>query len=414
VIVRRSLLAAVVVALVAAGCSSRDDDRSGESIVAAPDVEDCAALSGGDEARACYAEAFSALLRDADDPAAALEEIAVAAYTDTSGRLLGDCHGLMHAVGREYAAEHGVTLENLMTYLPQTNEPGCSAGFAHGLVTAVAPEIDLSDPRAAASVCDEAETRYRRYSCVHGFGHAFMRLVREDLGAALELCSALGADAPDCSQGAFHDYWFAVRGADDAPAPEAVVEDPRELCGAQPEEFVRPCWYRAFIENRPDEPIESGADLIALCRGLDGVQRDGCVTAASVVGPPDPSLQLSICAELDGDDAVSCVHGTKAEPDRLPARGARGAARKLRRLLGGDPARVLPLAREGARGAHERRVRAVRLRLGSERELAEGVRPGRGGDGRPARHLQLSTRVSRAASSPVRARPPARRRGPGA
>jgi hypothetical protein len=70
---------------------------------------------------------------------------------------------------------------------------------------------------------------------------------------------------------------------------------------------------RAFIENRPEEPIESGADLIALCRGLDGVQRDGCVTAASVVGPPDPNVQLAICAELDGDDAVFCVHGTKVQ-----------------------------------------------------------------------------------------------------
>jgi hypothetical protein len=303
----------VVVALVAAGCSSGGDERSADTTMPAPDLESCAALTDGDEARACYAEAFSALIRDADDPGPALEEIAVAAYTDPSGRLLGDCHGLMHSVGREYAAEHGVTLESLMTYLPQTNEPGCSAGFAHGLVTAVAPEIDLSDPQASAAVCDEAETRYRRYSCVHGFGHAFMRLVREDLGAALDLCSALGADAADCSQGAFHDYWFAVAGADDAPAPEAVVEDPRELCGSQPEEFVRPCWYRAFIENRPEEPIESGADILALCEGLDGVQRDGCLTAASVVGPPDPSLQLGICAELEGDEAVSCIHGTKVQ-----------------------------------------------------------------------------------------------------
>jgi hypothetical protein len=86
-----------------------------------------------------------------------------------------------------------------MTYLPQTNEPGCSAGFAHGLVTGVAPQMDLSDPAASAAVCDRADTRYQRYSCVHGFGHAFMRLVREELPAALELCSALGADAPDCS-----------------------------------------------------------------------------------------------------------------------------------------------------------------------------------------------------------------------
>jgi hypothetical protein len=117
--------------------------------------------------------------------------------------LLAAGFAAVHTAGREYAAEHDVTLENLMSYLPQTNEPGCSAGFAHCLATGVAPQIDLGDPAASAAVCDETDTRYRRYSCIHGFRHAFMRLDREDLTATLELCSALGAAAPDCSQGAF-------------------------------------------------------------------------------------------------------------------------------------------------------------------------------------------------------------------
>jgi hypothetical protein len=230
------------------GCSSGGGDGSagtptgsGPPEPAEADLASCGAIADADDARACHAAALSARMRDAPDPAPALEEIAVAAYSDSSGRLLGDCHGLMHTVGREFARDNGVTLENLMSYLPQTNEPGCSAGFAHGLITGVAPQIDLGDPAASAAVCDDTDTRYRRYSCVHGFGHAFMRLVREDLTAALELCSALGAEAPDCSQGAFHDYWFAAIGANDTQRPETVVDDPRELCAAQPEEFVRPC-----------------------------------------------------------------------------------------------------------------------------------------------------------------------------
>ncbi len=321
---RALAVAGLLAVAVLSGCSSDGDDHSlppmtdagppsDTALPEAPSVEECAALTESDDVRACYGEAFSALMSDADDPGPALEEIAVAAYSDPTGRLLGDCHGIMHGVGREYAQAHGVTLDSLMDYLPKTNEPGCSAGFAHGLVTAVAPEIDLSDPQASTGVCDEAETRYRRYSCIHGFGHAFMRLVREDLTEALRFCSALGADAPDCSQGVFHDYWFAVAGADDAQAPETVVEDPRELCGAQADEFVRPCWYRAFIENRPAEPIESGADILALCEGLAGLQRQACITAASVVGPPDPSVQLSLCAELAGEEAVSCIHGAKVQ-----------------------------------------------------------------------------------------------------
>src|SRR5688572_31597218 len=84
----------------------------------------------------------------------------------------------MHTVGREFASEHDVTLASLMTYLPQSNEPGCTAGFAHGLVTGVAPQIDLSRPAESAAVCDETDTRYQRYSCVHGFGHADRKSTR--------------------------------------------------------------------------------------------------------------------------------------------------------------------------------------------------------------------------------------------
>jgi hypothetical protein len=318
---RAILLAAALAALVVAApaCSGGDESADASTSTAgtgaseARDLEDCAAIADGDEARACFGEAFLALMREASDPASALGEIAVAAYSDPTGRLLADCHGLMHTVGREYAIEHGLTLENLMTYLPQTNEPGCSAGFAHGLVTGVAPQIDLSDPAASAAVCDETDTRYRRYSCIHGFGHAFMRLVREDLKEALSFCGKLGADAPDCSQGAFHDYWFAAVGADGTERPEHLIADPRELCGAQADEFVRPCWYRAFIDDRPEEPVESAADILALCEGLEGLQRQSCITAAAVVGPPDPRAQLAICRELEAEEALSCIRGTKVQ-----------------------------------------------------------------------------------------------------
>jgi hypothetical protein len=322
--VRRVILGVLVLAALAAGavaCSEGDDQseetpRSTNGVTAPEEqgLEECGEIEHDDAARECYAQALSALFEGEDDPSGPLEEAAAAAYSDPTGRLLGDCHGLMHTVGREFAAEHQVTLASLMTYLPQSNEPGCTAGFAHGLVTGVATQIDLSRPAEAAAVCDDTDTRYQRYSCIHGFGHAFMRLVREDLDEALRLCAALGdANAPDCSQGSFHDYWFAVIGADDTGPPEEILDDPRELCRAQDPQFVRPCWYRAFVDDRPDEPVDGAKDIEALCAGLEGLQRQACITAASVVGPPDPSAQLAICTEFDGEDAVSCIRGTKVQ-----------------------------------------------------------------------------------------------------
>ena len=157
----------------------------------------------------------------------------------------------MHTVAREYALRTKLTLAKLMDNLPRTNDPGCSAGYAHGLVTAVAPEIEASGPTVANELCAASETRYQRYSCTHGFGHAFMRLNNDSIQPSLQMCEQLGSGAaPDCSQGVYHDYWFAVNGLDATTKPKDAVTDPRELCGAQPQEFVRTCWYRAFVETR--------------------------------------------------------------------------------------------------------------------------------------------------------------------
>jgi hypothetical protein len=266
-----------------------------------------------DEARACYIGAFERRLADATDPRPIVEEITDEAWA-AGGFLLANCHGVMHTVARRYAAERGVALSTLMEYLPRSNDPGCPAGFAHGLVTAVAPEVDASQPRAATAVCADTETRYQRYSCTHGFGHAFMRISDGGLEPALALCAALGADAPDCAQGAFHDYWFAVHGLDDAPRSADPVTDPRGLCAAQARRFVRPCWYRAFVDARPaGAAIETSADLDRLCAGLAGLQRQACLTAAAVIGPPDPRAQLDLCIGFRGAEAVSCIRGTKVQ-----------------------------------------------------------------------------------------------------
>jgi hypothetical protein len=92
------------------------------------------------------------------------------------------------------------------------------------------------------------------------------------------------------------------------------VTEPRALCGAQPAEFVRPCWYRAFVGTASGKRIESPADIEDLCGGLEGLQRQACVTGASVIGPPDPRNQLAVCAALENDtDIAACIRGTKVQ-----------------------------------------------------------------------------------------------------
>jgi hypothetical protein len=275
------------------------------------DLAHCKLLMAED-ARACYTRDFLALVERADDPRPVVEQINDAVRAQ-GGLVLANCHVIMHTVGRTYAGRKGVTLGTLMDYLPRDNDPGCPAGFAHGLVTGVAPDIDPRRPREALTVCGSAKTRFQRYSCIHGFGHAFMRIYEDRLDLALPLCRALGPQAPDCAQGAYHDYWLAVLGADDTSAPADAVRDPRRLCAAQRPEFVRPCWYRAFLENRTDGfTLDTAADVAGACTGLAGLQRQGCITAAALIGPPDPAAQLRICARLPATaDADSCVRGVK-------------------------------------------------------------------------------------------------------
>jgi hypothetical protein len=314
---RTALVVALAVVLAAAGVAlgavalHRGDGR--EAATTASDPAVCERLDPR-EARPCYISAFSAQLQGEDDPRVAVQQITARAW-ETGGFLLPNCHGIMHTVAREYARAQGVTLATLMDYLPQTDDPGCPAGFAHGLVTAVAPEMEAAEPRNSAAVCAQARTRYQRYSCTHGFGHAFMRMHGGDLGPALDMCRALGPNvAPDCAQGAFHDYWFAVIGVDDAKLANEAVTSPRELCAAQSAEFVRPCWYRAFVDSRPEgSEVSSRSDFEELCSGLAGLQRQACITAASVIGPLDPEVQIGLCAELPAADVESCIRGTKVQ-----------------------------------------------------------------------------------------------------
>jgi hypothetical protein len=287
--------------------------RDGEEAPpAAVDVGPCRALLA-DAARDCLIRSFDLVVAGRDDPRPAVSAIETAVRAE-GGFVLSSCHGVMHTVGRTYALDRELELADLQDVLPRSNDPGCSAGFAHGLVTGVAPSIDVREPGEAGEVCADAGTRYQRYSCIHGLGHAFMRLHGDRLEPALDLCRALGEPAPDCAQGAYHDYWFAVVGVDDAELPGPAVRDPRVLCAAQPDEFVRPCWYRAFVDDRPaDLVVDSPEHFEVLCRDLSGVQREACVTAVSVIGPPDPALQLPLCAQLDEADVEPCIRGTKVQ-----------------------------------------------------------------------------------------------------
>jgi hypothetical protein len=94
------------------------------------------------------------------------------------------------------------------------------------------------------------------------------------------------------------------------------------LCGRAIATFVRPCWYRYFLELPPPTLPTSAAGVRALCTGLRARQRAGCVSAAALITSADPFIQMRICARLRGADTISCLYGMNVQ-NVATARGSK-------------------------------------------------------------------------------------------
>ena len=302
------VVAAVVVLLAVTSGTGRAEPR--------PWLWQCEQIGRLDAQWTCYVRL---LLEDIDrsrNPAAELPRIDERARRAGTS-LEGNCHALMHEVGRRYGAEHHVTLARLMDYIPRSNDPTCSAGFGMGLVMYLGPQIIASGGRTALGQCMRLPTRYRSYTCVHGIGHALMRGYHGRLRQTVVACRKLGAQAPDCAQGAFHDYWISLRGAD-GTVRRANGASPRFLCNGHLS-YVRPCWYRYFVESLLAPVIDSPQAIRKACAALRGLQRYGCVSAAALSIPEDPFGQTRVCARL-ARDAAACLRGVAVQGlERSPA-----------------------------------------------------------------------------------------------
>ena len=267
----------------------------------------CGALPDSRKAR-CYVRG---LLREVDrsgNPATGVPAIDAKVH-DVGGFLEAACHSLMHEVGRTWARQHDLTIENLQRYVPHSNDPGCSAGFGMGLAMYLGPQL-VTDPRQVLATCTALPTRFREYTCVHGLGHAFMRGFHGFLRDAVTACNKLGTRfSPDCSQGAFHDYWISLGGGDGTERPEQVDDDPESLCGGYT--YKRPCWYRYFWERKASTRVFEAGDILEVCKDEEGMQRAGCVSGASLLvsRERDPVDHARVCTALQGVDTYNCLRG---------------------------------------------------------------------------------------------------------
>lgn len=266
----------------------------------------------------CYLNNLLRVVLATKDPANELPQLDTLARR-SGGFLAANCHMIMHVVGRTYAVRHHVTLANLRNYLPLSNDPGCSAGFGMGLVMALGPQIIEKGPKGAVAMCNSAPTRFRQYTCYHSLGHAYMRYYDGFLSYGLKACRALGTEALDCAQGVFHDYWLGLSGEDNARSTRGEPRSPRVLCGRQHGAFVIACWFRYYLSLPPKQTPTTPARIEGLCRGLEGMQREGCIASASLLSNPDPVVQFTICSHLPAGDVYGCLRavGVQNLPDAV-------------------------------------------------------------------------------------------------
>jgi hypothetical protein len=311
------LLAAVLCTLVAAASAAAgppqngilEGDGSGKTTY----LSRCSLLRKQQSIWDCYVTRLLADVEKSGDPANELPRIDKKVRAG-GGYLLSSCHMMMHEVGRKYARRHDISLANLQRYLPRSNDPGCSAGFGMGMVLTLGTEIGRLGPDGAIKLCMRAPTRFRSYTCVHTLGHAYMRLYHDQLPFGIRACRALPASqAPDCAQGAYHDYWLSISGRDATKRQRNAVTSARVLCARAIATFVRPCWYRYFLELPPKRLPTNATGVRALCTGLTGRQRGGCIGAASLITSADPFIQIRICGRLRGPDTVSCLYGLNVQ-----------------------------------------------------------------------------------------------------
>ena len=264
----------------------------------------CVAITREDARYSCYARLLLERVERSGDPARELPRID-RETREMGGEVAGSCHALMHEVGRRYARAHHVTLSTLRRYVPRSNDPTCSAGFGMGLVMYLGPQLRSS--RNALAPCLRLATRFREYTCIHGVGHALLRGYHGAMRPAIDTCRKLPRYGQDCAQGVFHDYWISLRGADGTTKRTSGLTSPRLVCDGR-YGYVRPCWYRYFIEQPLGPAIGNARDIRRACADLPTLQHQGCVMGASLAASTDPFEQMRICARL-GSDGASCVHG---------------------------------------------------------------------------------------------------------
>ena len=234
------------------------------------------------------------------------------------------CHHRWHTAG----AKIGAAGYSLVEVSKASYFDGCNWGLVHGFVegalaSATRESLVVDVERACSPTADVS--RDVRANCRHGIGHAVWRISVPDVTEALKLCSTLGDNGPDCSDGVFMSFSASASNKD--PQVLAVAWD---VCtGVQDAIFQSKCYRYAgymwwdlaegdttkMLANCPAGPSECGlgvgraigthrqsaAEAITSCSVASGEVRKGCAR-----GVGEWFALMRSTQQADGDPSLVC------------------------------------------------------------------------------------------------------------
>ena len=182
------------------------------------------------------------------------------------------CHGLAHEIGRTAAERRGSVAD-----IYARGDTFCGSGYFHGAMETVVRRI--GERRAvenAPKLCaDKAGglppgSVYLR-NCVHGVGHGFMAVQRNDVFRSLPACDRLraGWERAQCYDGVFMQNIMS-RDAPHYPSKQLRDSEPLYPCTAVGRRYKARCYERQTVQVllTQDGDFARGFEL------CDGAERD--------------------------------------------------------------------------------------------------------------------------------------------
>lgn len=135
----------------------------------------------------CYKNQLGQIIRESGpEPAFAL----LKQQYEPVPMVKSQCHQLVHIVGRETYAKYG-DLSNTFTQ----GDSFCWSGYYHGVMEELSQENGEETTKIANSICADLRIEdrgsFKHYNCVHGLGHGFMFILKQDLFKSLKACDVL-------------------------------------------------------------------------------------------------------------------------------------------------------------------------------------------------------------------------------